>query len=134
MTTPEFREILDDYLSSSRELLEKAEEALLAAEGAEGALSPDELAGLKRVFHTLKGNSAMMGFDAVASVAHALEDALAPLGAGDAAADEEVVALLLATIGKLAGAFRAGEVVEETPADWESSVAELRRGSGNGHG
>lgn len=127
MTTPEFREILDDYLSSSRELLEKAEEALLAAEGAEGALPPDDLAGLKRVFHTLKGNSAMMGFDAVASVAHAMEDALATLGGGDAGADEEVVALLLATIGKLSGAFRAGEVPEETPADWAASVAELRR-------
>lgn len=126
MTAPEFREILDDYLSSSRELLEKAEEALLAAEGADGALPADELAGLKRVFHTLKGNSAMMGFDAVASVSHAMEDALATLGGGDAAGDEEVVALLLATIGKLSGAFRAGEVPEETPADWSASVAELR--------
>ena len=126
MTAPEFREILDEYLSSSRELLEKAEEALLAAEGADGALPADELSGLKRVFHTLKGNSAMMGFDAVASVAHAMEDALATLGGGDAAGDEEVVALLLATIGKLAGAFRAGEVPEVTPADWAASVAELR--------
>ena len=126
MTTPEFREILDDYLSSSRELLEKAEEALLAAESAEGALSPDDLAGLKRVFHTLKGNSAMMGFDAVASVAHAMEDALATLGGGDAAADEEAVALLLATIGKLSGAFRAGEVPEEMPAEWAALVADLR--------
>lgn len=126
MTTPEFREILDDYLSSSRELLEKAEEALLAAESAEGALSPDDLAGLKRVFHTLKGNSAMMGFDAVASVAHAMEDALATLGGGDAAADEEAVALLLATIGKLSGVFRAGEVPEEMPAEWAALVADLR--------
>lgn len=125
MTTPEFREILDDYLSSSRELLEKAEEALLAAESAEGALSADDLAGLKRVFHTLKGNSAMMGFDAVASVAHAMEDALATLG-GDAAPDEEVVALLLATIGQLSGAFRAGEVPEAMPAEWAVSVADLR--------
>jgi two-component system chemotaxis sensor kinase CheA len=126
VTTPEFREILDDYLSSSRELVEKAEEALLAAESAEGTLPPDELAGLKRVFHTLKGNSAMMGFDAVASVAHAMEDALATLGGGDAAAVEEVVSLLLATIGKLSGAFRAGEVPEEMPADWAASVEDLR--------
>ncbi|MCE7960026.1 MAG: hypothetical protein DYH06_19120, partial [Acidobacteria bacterium ACB2] len=60
MTAPEFQEILDEYLSSSRELLDKAEEALLAAEGAGGALPPEELANVKRVFHTLKGNSAMM--------------------------------------------------------------------------
>ena len=127
MTTPEFREILDDYLSSSRELAEKAEEALLAAESADGAPSAEELAGLKRVFHTLKGNSAMMGFDAVASVAHAMEDALATLGGGDAAADEDVVALLLGTIGMLSGAFRTGEVPEAMPAEWAASVSDLRR-------
>ena len=70
MTTHEFQEILDDFLSSSRELLEKAEDGLLAVESADAALSAEDLSGLKRVFHTLKGNSAMMGFDAVARAAH----------------------------------------------------------------
>lgn len=127
MTAPEFREILDDYLASSRELLEKAEETLLSVEGAETALAPDELAGLKRVFHTLKGNSAMMGFDAVASVAHAMEDALATTGSGDAASDEEVVELLLSAIGTLSEAFRAGDVPEGTPKAWEPVLEALRR-------
>ena len=127
MTTPEFREILDDYLSSSRELLEKAEESLLAVESAETALSPEDLSGLKRLFHTLKGNSAMMGFDAVARAAHVMEDALASSGAGDAAADEEVVALLLAAIGKISAAFRAGEVPEAVPPEWEEALADLAR-------
>ncbi len=110
MTTPEFREILDDYLSSSLELLEKAEDSLLSVESAESALSVEGLAELKRVFHTLKGNSAMMGFDAVAHAAHEMEDALASCGAGDAAAEEEVVSLLLVAIGRISTAFRAGEV------------------------
>jgi len=127
VTAPEFREILDDYLASSRELLEKAEETLLSAEGAEAALSPEELTGLKRVFHTLKGNSAMMGFDAVASVAHAMEDALATTGSGDAASDEEVVGLLLSAIGTLSEAFRAGEVPEEMPKAWAAVLDALHR-------
>jgi len=127
MTAPEFREILDDYISSSRELLDKAEEALLAAESAEAALTAEDLAGLKRVFHTLKGNSAMMGFDAVARAAHVMEDALAASGAGDAAADEEVVALLLAAIGRLGEAFRSGEVPETMPDAWEEALAGLSR-------
>ncbi len=127
MTTPEFREILDDYLSSSRELLEKAEESLLAVESAEAALTSEELAGLKRVFHTLKGNSAMMGFDAVARAAHAMEDALSTCGAGDAAAEEEVVSLLLVAIGRISAAFRAGEVPEAAPPEWEEALAALAR-------
>lgn len=129
MTAPEFQEILDEYLSSSRELLDRAEEALLAAEGAGGALPPEELAAVKRVFHTLKGNSAMMGYDAVAGAAHVLEDALASLGSGERDADEEVVSLLLAGIGKLGAAFRSGAVPEAWPAEWEEAFGELRRAS-----
>ncbi len=127
MTTPEFREILDDYLSSSRELLEKAEETLLATESAEAALTTEELSSLKRVFHTLKGNSGMMGFDAVARAAHVMEDALAATGGGDAAEDEEVVSLLLATIGTISTAFRSGDVPESMPADWAAALSSLER-------
>ena len=127
MTTPEFQEILDDYVSSSRELLEKAEEALLVAERAEAPLSPDELAGLKRIFHTLKGNSGMMGFDAVAKAAHVMEDALAAAGSGDVSEDEEVVVLLLAAIGMIAPAFRSGEVPEAMPAEWSAALSALER-------
>lgn len=127
MTAPEFQEILEEYLSSSRELVEKAEEALLCAESAGGALSPEELANVKRVFHTLKGNSAMMGYDAVAGAAHALEDALAALGSGEREADEEVVSLLLAGVGKLGAAFRSGAVPEAWPPEWEEAFGELRR-------
>mgnify|MGYP001067814692 FL=1 len=127
MTTHEFQEILDDYLSSSRELLEKAEDGLLAVESADAALSAEDLSGLKRVFHTLKGNSAMMGFDAVARAAHVMEDALDACGAGDAAADEEIVALLLAAIGRLSAAFRSGEVPEAMPPEWEAALADLSR-------
>lgn len=127
MTTSEFREVLDDYLSSSRELLERAEEVLLTVESVDTTLSTEDLAGLKRVFHTLKGNSAMMGFDAVARAAHVMEDALAASGAADAAVDEEVVALLLALIGRLSAAFRSGEVPETAPREWEEAFADLSR-------
>ena len=127
MTTPEFREILDDYVSSSRELLERAEETLLAVESAEGAFTPEDLASLKRLFHTLKGNSAMMGFDAVANAAHVMEDALAASDAGEATADEEVVSLLLTAIGKLSVAFRSGEVPETAPPEWSEALADLSR-------
>lgn len=127
MTTPEFREILDDYLSSGRELLERAEETLLAVESAETALGDEDLSSLKRLFHTLKGNSAMMGFDAVARAAHVMEDALAASGAAGAEEDEEVVSLLLAAIGKLSAAFRSGEVPETVPPDWEEALSDLGR-------
>jgi two-component system chemotaxis sensor kinase CheA len=68
-----------------------------------------------------------MGFDVVARAAHVMEDALAASGAGEAAADEEIVALLLAVIGKLSAAFRSGEVPENAPPEWEEALADLAR-------
>jgi two-component system chemotaxis sensor kinase CheA len=127
VTTFEFREVLDDYLSSSRELLERAEEALLAVESADAAFTMEDLAGLKRLLHTLKGNSAMMGFDVVARAAHVMEDSLTATGAGDSAVDEEVVAHLLAVIGMLSAAIRSGEIPDTAPPDWEEAFGDLSR-------
>lgn len=60
------------FLDESRRHLETAEGLLVA----EGGLAPADLDALFREIHSLKGMAASMGFAAMASLAHGLEDRL----------------------------------------------------------
>lgn len=65
--------MLEIYLYENTQLLEKFESLLLICEK-EDAFSADNVAEMFRILHTIKGSSAMMNFDNVASLSHALED------------------------------------------------------------
>ncbi len=65
--------MLDIYLYENTQLLEKFESLLLACENAD-SFSSDEIAEIFRILHTIKGSSAMMNFDGIANLSHALED------------------------------------------------------------
>lgn len=64
--------ILQMYIEESRTLLEELEDIILSSEK-EGNLK-DRIDEIFRIMHTIKGNSAMMKFDNIASVAHKMED------------------------------------------------------------
>ena len=66
-------EILDTYLFENNSLLEQLESIVLDAEGS-SAFSEDNINEIFRIMHTIKGSSAMMEFDSLASVAHRIED------------------------------------------------------------
>lgn len=127
MPVSEFQEILDEYFQSSRELLESAEELLLEMEREEGIPSAEQVQDLKRTFHTLKGNSAMMGFEVVANVAHLMEDILAGVGRGDLLVEDELITVLLSGMGLISEVVRSTQIPEETPAAWSGVIAELKR-------
>ncbi len=91
--------LLRTFLAEAEESLALMEDRLLALE--EDPATPDALAEIFRVVHTLKGNAGIFGFDAVASLAHALEDTLDPLRAGRAPVTVEQVDLLLETLDAL---------------------------------
>jgi two-component system, chemotaxis family, sensor kinase CheA len=65
--------MLDIYMYENTQLLEKFESLLLVCEREE-AFSADNVAEIFRILHTIKGSSAMMNFENVANVSHALED------------------------------------------------------------
>lgn len=69
------KSLLEDYLLESRERLERLEEILLGIASGEGV--EESIGEIRLQLHTLKGNSGMMGFRDLQSVAHGLED-LAP--------------------------------------------------------
>ncbi len=66
-------DILDMYLYETNTLLEQLESIVLAAEKAD-VFSQDDVNEIFRIMHTIKGSSAMMEFDTLATVGHRIED------------------------------------------------------------
>jgi two-component system chemotaxis sensor kinase CheA len=65
--------MLDIYLYENVQLLEKFESLLLECDKNE-SFSADHVAEIFRILHTIKGSSAMMNFDNIANLSHAMED------------------------------------------------------------
>src|SRR5436190_15959905 len=86
-------ELLQVFIAESEENLSTIEQMLLALEKA-----PDDREVIDAIFraaHTLKGNSASMGFDAVAKLAHAIEDLLELMRSGKRVSSPATISLLL---------------------------------------
>ena len=66
-------DILDTYIYETNSLLEQLESIVLEAEK-EGAFSQSNVDEIFRIMHTIKGSSAMMEYDSLATVAHRIED------------------------------------------------------------
>ncbi|MCI8524450.1 MAG: chemotaxis protein CheA [Oscillospiraceae bacterium] len=66
-------DILDAYIFESNSLLEQLESILLEAEKAD-TFSQNNVNEIFRIMHTIKGSSAMMEYDTLATVAHRIED------------------------------------------------------------
>jgi two-component system chemotaxis sensor kinase CheA len=84
------------FFEEANELLADFESGLLKLEN-----SPDDTELLNRIFrcaHTLKGNSAMLGFDAVSHFTHALEDLLDKLRKAELQVDAVVIDVLLRSL------------------------------------
>lgn len=108
------------HLAESEERLVAMEAAILDLERQPGSEAP--LDSLQRDAHTLKGNAGIFGFDSIAHLAHAFEDALGGVKAGIRKAQPataETIGLLLKTVD----AFRAGLPAAQ-PGDQMSKAQE----------
>jgi two-component system chemotaxis sensor kinase CheA len=65
--------MLDVYLYENDQLLERFESILLTCENT-NAFTQEQIAEIFRILHTIKGSSAMMSFEGVANLSHAMED------------------------------------------------------------
>lgn len=93
--------LLDAFIAESDEGLAAAEEALLVLER-----TPEDAGALASVFravHTLKGNSGIFDFEAIARIAHAMEDLLDRLRAGQTVVSNGIITLLLESVDALRG-------------------------------
>ena len=70
---PSMEPMLETFIYESTTLLEQLDEILLESEKSK-SLSEDHINEVFRIMHTIKGSSAMMEFNGISSLAHAVED------------------------------------------------------------
>ncbi len=93
--------LLEAFLAESDEGLTAAEEALLVLER-----TPEDAEAIAAVFravHTIKGNSGIFDFDAMTRIAHAMEDLLDRVRAGQTVVSNGIITLLLESVDVLRG-------------------------------
>jgi two-component system, chemotaxis family, sensor kinase CheA len=93
--------LLEAFIAESDEGLTAAEEALLVLER-----TPEDAGSLALVFravHTIKGNSGIFDFDGITRIAHAMEDLLERLRAGQTVVSNGIITLLLECVDVLRG-------------------------------
>ena len=87
-------EILISYIEDLRESIVTFNEALMNVQG--GSRNADNVNNIFRVAHTIKGNSAAMGFVKIQSVMHIMEDLLSEVRQGSRSFTDSLVEVLFA--------------------------------------
>ena len=82
--------MLDVFIFETQQLLETLEEILLQSEK-DKDLTDDHINEIFRIMHTIKGSAAMMTFDNLAKLAHALEDMFDKIRAGKTRKGADVI-------------------------------------------
>ncbi len=92
-----FTELIRDYVAECLPHAEQVTDTFVELERcwSEGIPADELLPGLKGTLHTLKGNSAMMGFTPLQALAHALEDVCARCTSDPASRTPEAADLLV---------------------------------------
>jgi len=82
--------MLDVFIFETQQLLEALEETLLQSEKAK-SMTEEHINEIFRVMHTIKGSAAMMSFDNLAKLSHALEDMFDKIREGKTRKDADAV-------------------------------------------
>ena len=89
------------YVQENMQLLEQLEEILLGGQSESGKLGQSEIEEIFRAMHTIKGSSAMMGYDSLTKLTHSIEDVFDEIRNGRELSNdkwEELVDVVLASI------------------------------------
>jgi two-component system chemotaxis sensor kinase CheA len=104
--------VVDIFFEEAAELLADFEAGLLELEGTQG--EAELLHRIFRAAHTIKGNAAMLGFDAIARFTHGLESLLDALRTGGRPVTAEIVDALLVSGDVLRRMLRSAQTGGET--------------------
>jgi two-component system chemotaxis sensor kinase CheA len=110
----DFDALIQMYLSEASEILDQMEHALVVLETRPA--DPESLETLSRGAHTLKGNSASLGFPRVADLAQGIEGRLRRMQHHGVSVSRDVIALLreaVAALRVMVPAAAAGDWVED---------------------
>ena len=104
------------YVYENMQLLEQLEEILLSGQSDTGELSQEEIEEIFRAMHTIKGSSAMMGYDSLMNLTHSIEDVFDEIRSGRKLTQskwEEVIDVVLAIIDFLKDEISKVQDIEE---------------------
>ncbi|WP_254822512.1 chemotaxis protein CheA [Haloglomus halophilum] len=113
------------FVSEAREHITDLNNALLALE--DDPTDAEAMDSVFRTAHTLKGNFAAMGFTDASSLAHALEDLLDEIRAGEMTVSSEVMDVTFDAVDRIEAAVAAIEAGEDEEVDVSDTVESLRR-------
>ncbi|MCK9485332.1 MAG: chemotaxis protein CheA [Dehalococcoidia bacterium] len=113
------------FLQEAEQLLESLDDQILRLEQ-EGA-SPAFVQEIFRVAHTLKGSSAMLGYERMTALTHAMEDILDRVRKGTIVITEEIIDALLLSLDGLKVLKDGLATGAEAHLDVDGLVAMLRR-------
>ena len=111
------------FIQETREHLEDMTEALIVLEN-----NPDDLDALNRIFrsaHTVKGSSAMMGFEGLSKLTHAMEDVFDQLRKG-AKMPEGLMDVIFECMDLLESGINGLETGADDAPDFERYIGMLR--------
>ncbi|MEK6301097.1 MAG: chemotaxis protein CheA [Acidobacteriota bacterium] len=124
LSKEELEQLLAVFREQSVRLLDEMADDLLALEA--GGTDADIMTRLRRAAHTIKGDSACVGFEGVAEVAHRIEDVFDKVLNEEVKLDKQVVDLMLVSLDALRAAVGGEEVTDLA----KHTVASLLTGLG----
>jgi two-component system chemotaxis sensor kinase CheA len=124
LSKEELEQLLEVFREQSVRLLDEMADDLLALEA--GGADADIMTRLRRAAHTIKGDSACVGFERVAEVAHRVEDVFDKILNKEVKLEKQVVDLMLVSLDALRAAIGGEEVTDLG----EHTVASLLSGLG----
>ncbi len=123
--------LLQDFLAEAGELLEQLDGDLVTLESAEADQAAEQLNGIFRALHTIKGAASFLGLTNLTTFAHAAEDALNRLRKGETAVNPAIMDALLQSVDVLRGMhgqLGAGEEIGAGPAALIQTLHAIAKG------
>ena len=98
--------MLDVFIFETQQLLESLEETMLQGEKDQD-LTAENINEIFRIMHTIKGSAAMMSFDNLAKLAHALEDMFDKIREGQTRTDPDAIDRVIELVLAAGDSFKA---------------------------
>ena len=116
--------LVQEYLTESRELIQKLDEGLVMLETATD--DPELINQLFRALHTIKGTSSFFGYEQLVAVAHAAEDVLNLVRKGDLKVTREMIDTLLVCADQIKSLLDDVEAGSSEKREIEPLIARLK--------
>ncbi len=122
---PEMQEIFEGFLVETQELLDNVSQDLMILEN-----QPEDLDLLNRIFrsfHTIKGTSGFMGFDAITTITHHAEDLLNKLRRIELKVSLPIIDVLLEVHDWIVTLMDKLQSGDKQPVDFAGTIKQLKK-------